>query len=306
MKRPLFSIVIPCHNEEEYIEQVLDSIYAQDLPIVQIEIIVINDNSTDKTLEIVDAYAANKRDESISVIKVLDVKKGSAAGTRNVGILAATGKYVVFQDADCFADPCLLNNAAKWLDDLDIDGVATRTTNVKPKNWIQHAVAVQRAMRWENTYKSPKIKYLDANSGINVAIMKKSVLERLGGFDETIFYYEDNDLTRRFFKQGYKAIFAPDVIQYHNDPISLRESLGQCKNIAKGFHIRIKKGRRLTSLEWLSLFSGIIPPINIMSFIAILITGYNRTKDLKGAFYLGVMWELRSLAKLWYFLTRWN
>jgi len=306
MKPPIFSIVIPAHNEEEYIVQVLDSIYAQDFPIVDIEIIVINDNSTDRTLEIVDEYAANARDETINVIKILNVKKGSAAGARNAGIIAARGKYVLFQDADCFADPCLLNNAAKWLDNLDIDGLATRTTNVKPSNWIQRAVAVQRAMRWENTYNSPIIKYLDSNSGINVAIMKRSVLERLGGFDETIFYYEDNDLTKRFFEQEYKAIFGRDVIQYHNDPISLRESFEQCKNIAKGLRIKRKHGMKLTCTEWFSLFSRIIPPVDLITFIIILIIGYNKTKDLKGSFYLGILLELRSLAKLYYFLTRWK
>jgi len=189
---------------------------------------------------------------------------------------------------------------------LDIDGVATRTTNVKPNNWLQHAVSVQRNMRWENTYKGPEIKYLNKDSGINVAIMKRSAVKCLGGFDETIFYYEDNDLTRRFFEAGFKAVFAPDVIQYHNDPISLRESLGQCRNIAKGFRIRMRKGKKLDKWEWVSLFSGIIPPINLLSFISIVVTGKYRTGDLKGAFYLGVLWELRSLAKLWYFLKRWN
>jgi hypothetical protein len=133
--------------------------------------------------------------------------------------------------------------------------------------------------------------------------MRRSAVKKLNGFDESIFYYEDNDLTKRFFEAGYEAVFAPDVIQYHNDPISLKESMGQCKNIAKGFHIRIKKGRPLDVWEWLSLFSGVIPPITLLSFIAIVITGYTRTKDLVGSIYLGILWEFRSLAKLWYFLT---
>jgi len=300
-KQPIFSVIIPAHNEEAHILTTIATILNQTEK--NYEIIVINDDSSDNTQKYVEDYI--KRIKEIN-IKLINIKKGSAAGTRNVGIMAATGKYVVFQDADCFADPNLLNNALKILEDLDIDGVATRTTNVPPTNWIQHAVAIQRAMRWENTYKSPAIKFLDKNSGINVAIMKREVVKKLNGFDESIFYYEDNDLTRRFFEEGHTAVFAPDVIQYHNDPISLLESLGQCKSIAKGFHIRIKQGKYLTFFEWVSLFSGIITPINFLSFLAILITGYSQTKDLKGSFYLGVMWELRSLAKLYYFLTRWK
>jgi len=296
MVRPLFSIIIPAYNEEKCIVQTIKSILAQDIN--DYEIIIIDDGSTDNTVKLVRPFIDGTH------IKLINVNKGTAAGARNAGIMAARGKYVVFQDADCFADPTLLNNTIKAFKDFDVDGVATRTTNVKPKNWIQHAVAVQRAARWENAQKNYLL--IDSTSGINVAIMKREVINKLNGFNESIFYYEDNDLTQRFFKQGYTAVFAPNVIQYHNDPVSLRESLGQCKNIAKGFHVRLIKGGHLTFSEYGSLLGGIISPLNIMIFIGLISIGYHKTKDLKGSFYLGVLWELRSLAKLWYFLTRWE
>jgi glycosyltransferase involved in cell wall biosynthesis len=297
MRVPVFSIIIPCHNEQEHILKTIKSIEAQTFS--DFEILIILDKSTDKSLDIIEYH----KNRSPFPIKTFIVNKGSAAGARNEGIKWAKGKYILFQDADCYASPTLLNNALKYFEEINIDGIATRTTNTPPKNWIQHAVATQRACRWENQYDSPAIKFLDYTSGINVAIMKTSVVRELGGFNEKIFYFEDNDLTQRFFFQGYKAVFGKDVIQYHNDPASLTESLGQCKNIAKGLRLRIKNGDGLTIFEWISLFSGIITPINLITFIAIWATSYDVTKDFKGSIYSAILWELRSLAKLFYFLV---
>lgn len=293
MKAPLFSVIIPAHNEETYIGQTIMSIYNQTIT-DPIEIIVVNDNSTDHTAEIV----KHKIHEMPKLnIKLIDVKKGSAAGARNAGVNAAKGKYIIFQDADCFADPTLLNNAAKLLEDYPIDGVATRTTNTEPKNWIQRAVATQRDARWENNISRPMM--IDKDSGINVAIMKRTVFKKLGGFNENIFYFEDNDLTRRFFESGFSAIFGGDwVVQYHNDPLTLQESIGQCRSIVKG----MKKRDKISYGEAITLLSV---PANILTGLpALCVWAYYslKTKDVVGAFYFSCLWSIRSAAKLWYCL----
>jgi GT2 family glycosyltransferase len=220
----------------------------------------------------------------------------SAAFARNRGAEEARGTYLLFQDADCFADSTLLNNAAKYLEDFPVDGVATRTTNVEPKNWVQKAVAVQREIRWENNQSRPIL--LDKTSGINVAIMKREAFEALGGFNESIFYFEDNDLTKRFFESGRSAIFGPEVIQYHNDPLSLRESIGQCKSIAKG----MKKRGNLTRDELITLSSV---PINILTgYPQLFVWAYFwwKSKRCLWSFYFSILWSIRSAAKLYYYL----
>jgi len=300
MKIPDFSVIIPAHNEEDYISQTIESILNQTEQ--SFEIIIVLDNCTDNTTEIVDRWS--QRDSRISYIITT---KGSAAGSRNIGAKYANGNYLLFQDADCVADPCLLNNAWCWLNDIqingvDISGVATKTTNTKPKTWVQRAVATQRAARWENSTVN-LIKELDEKSGINVAIMKRDVFQKLGGFNESIFYFEDNDLTQRFFKSGYKAIFAKDVIQYHNDPLSLTESIGQCKSIAKGMHTKIKAGTPLSVGDIISLVGGPINLIIPIPFFAVWLRWYIDTGDLWGSMYFSTLWNTRSLAKLYYFLT---
>ena len=294
MKAPLFSIIIPAHNEEEHIAATINSILSQ--PEKSFEIIVINDGSTDKTADIVRKIALKIGNQTIRLISY-DMGH-SAAFARNRGLEEARGKYIVFQDADCYADICLLNNAAKWLEDLPIDGLATRTSNTPPKNWIQRAVAAQRSIRWENTYKSPIIKYLNKDSGINVAIMKREAAQALGGFSESIFYFEDNDLTKRFFESGRTAVFAPDVIQYHNDPLSLRESIRQCKSIAKG----MKSKGKLSTKEVLMMLFAVLGLVNLAPYILIFLHMFIKSKDAVGSFYFAILWEIRTLAKLYYFL----
>jgi len=294
MHKPLFSIIIPVHNEEEHIVPTINSIITQTEQ--DFEIIIVNDGSTDRTLLQIQPYLRKHKN-----IKVISFDNGhSAAFARNRGIEQARGKYVVFQDGDCYADMCLLNNAAKWFDDLPIDGLATRTSNVPPKNWIQRAVATQRSIRWENTYKSAMIKYLDKDSGINVAIMKREAINALGGFSESIFYFEDNDLTKRFFESGRSAIFAPDVIQYHNDPLTLKESIGQCKSIAKGMKIRGK----ISNKEKLMLMFAVLGIISIVPYILLFLHMLNKSRDIFGSFYFTILWEIRTLFKLYYFLSR--
>jgi glycosyltransferase involved in cell wall biosynthesis len=289
MQRPIFSVIIPVHNEENHLVAAINSILNQTEQ--SFEIIIVLDNCTDKSIDIAKTYSTNKK------INSYEVSKGSAAGTRNFGASLAQGDYLLFHDADCIADPTLLNNAAKYLEDFNVEGVATRTTNTPPKNWVQTAVAIQRGWRWENKQTRPTL--IDETSGINVAIMNRRVFKSLGGFNEKIFYFEDNDLTKRFFKNGYTAIFGHDVIQYHNDPESLMESIGQCKNIAKG--IRSRGGT--TTKEVLMMLFAIIGLINLAPYLLLFLMSLIKSKDVIGSIYFTILWEIRTLAKIYYYLA---
>lgn len=90
---PKISIIVPVYNVEKYLEQCIKSIIEQTLK--EIEIILINDGSTDKSIEICNEYA--KFDKRITVI---DKKNTGVSDTRNVGIDIATGEYIMFVDSD--------------------------------------------------------------------------------------------------------------------------------------------------------------------------------------------------------------
>ncbi len=93
MEKPLVSVIVPAYQAEPYLSQCLDSILGQTHE--NLEILVINDGSPDKTGEICDIYA-----QKDSRIRVFHKENGGVSSARNVGLANATGAYVVFCDSD--------------------------------------------------------------------------------------------------------------------------------------------------------------------------------------------------------------
>lgn len=92
MKKPLVSVIMPVYNGAKYIKQAVDSVYNQDVPL---ELIVIDDGSTDETKAVLRPYM--KRSD---FRYLFNEKNMGAAGSRNRGAKEAAGKYVAFLDAD--------------------------------------------------------------------------------------------------------------------------------------------------------------------------------------------------------------
>ena len=96
---PRVSVIIPCHNDEQYLEQCLHSALRQTLR--AIEVIVIDDASTDSSLRIAQSFAAT--DHRLKLI-AFDQNR-SASKARKEGVLAASGDYIMFLDADDYLEP---------------------------------------------------------------------------------------------------------------------------------------------------------------------------------------------------------
>lgn len=114
-EKPLVSVIVPVCNAEKYLSACLDSICNQTLR--ELEIIVVDDGSTDRSGEIADEYAT--KDERI---KVVHKRNGNPGATRNVGLRFVTGEYVGFVDSDDWIEPemfFILYRKAKN-DNLDI------------------------------------------------------------------------------------------------------------------------------------------------------------------------------------------
>ena len=90
---PKVSIIVPVYNMQNYLKKCFDSLINQTL--ADVEIIVVNDESTDNSPEIIEAYALmDKR------IKVINRKNGGLSMARNSGMSVATGEYIGFVDSD--------------------------------------------------------------------------------------------------------------------------------------------------------------------------------------------------------------
>ncbi len=98
------SIIIPCYNREKTIGRCIDSILSQTLPKCLIEVIAVDDASTDGTLDILHAY--EKRFPELILLVCLEKNSGGFVGSvRNIGLSYATGDYVLFMDSDDYIAP---------------------------------------------------------------------------------------------------------------------------------------------------------------------------------------------------------
>lgn len=116
------SVVIPVYNVEQYLERCLDSIINQTLN--DIEIICVNDGSTDKSLEILEKYASND-----SRIKILSQENGGHAVATNNGINLATGEYLFLMDSDDILKIDALEKTYNVAKEKDVDFVLFKAIN---------------------------------------------------------------------------------------------------------------------------------------------------------------------------------
>ncbi|MCR5060561.1 MAG: glycosyltransferase [Saccharofermentans sp.] len=104
--KPVLSVIIPAYNCESYIRECLDSVLAQQRD--DVEIVAVDDGSTDGTLAILNEYRFDKR------IKVVEVPHKGASGARNTGMENAEGKYISFLDCDDKLQKGFLKEKSSW------------------------------------------------------------------------------------------------------------------------------------------------------------------------------------------------
>ena len=117
MIKPIVSVIIPCHNSEKHLKECIESLLLQSYGPENMELIFLNDCSTDQTLSILKAYEL-KYPESILILDLQQHSGGMVGLVRNIGLSYATGKYVTFVDSD---DMCSENMIATLTELIESD-----------------------------------------------------------------------------------------------------------------------------------------------------------------------------------------
>lgn len=206
-----FSIIIPYHNSGDTIGRLLTSIYhSRGAP--AFEVIVVDDGSKEQ-------FKSQKSKVKSGRQKLLRVetlpKNMGPAVARNRGVRVARGKFVVFADSDVEFFPDTLHNLYKIYKD-DPDVVAVTGVWVKEQRstaFFPNFKALRDWSYWINERDKSGYYFLFST---RIASIKRSVFERLGGFDETYPapLVEDIELTYRIARR-YAIIFAPHVRVRH-------------------------------------------------------------------------------------------
>lgn len=124
------SIVIPCYNVEKYIVRCMDSIERQTYGFDNIEVILVDDISSDSTYEIITEYASKY--ENVTVIK--NEKKRFIGGSRNAGLKAVTGEYVMFVDSDDYIDSTMVEKMYNCAKNSNCDLVQCEMLNTEKED----------------------------------------------------------------------------------------------------------------------------------------------------------------------------
>lgn len=120
----IVSVIIPVHNAAEYISETLNTVLTQSLK--EIEIIIVNDNSTDNTLDILAKIA----DEDSRVRVITNPSNVGGGESRNIGLRIATGEYIIFLDDDDYADKEMLKRMSDRATALQTDVVICRCQSI--------------------------------------------------------------------------------------------------------------------------------------------------------------------------------
>ena len=193
MNEALVSVVVPLFNKEKYISTTLKSVVAQTYE--HIEVIVIDDSSTDEGLHIAQGVLASHRNRFLNVRVITRSNTGQAAA-RNEGIGCASGEYVAFLDADDVWHPDKISKQVKYLEE----------------NSSKDIVFCNYFMVFENSSKVKAIRLFPIDKKIkswllttgygglleSTGLARKNSLLRLGGFDQNLQMCGGLDLAFRF------------------------------------------------------------------------------------------------------------
>jgi len=211
---PLVSIIIPAHNEEATIGKCLASLENLDYPSDNLELILINDGSTDGTKKIMESFVQSSRFHCT----YLETEGVGAPKARNVGLTHAKGDYVAFTDADCVVERKWLKNLIKNFGVAEIVGVGG--PNITPDDDTEFAKCVGTVLTFlskpGSRYASNPDKPMEIfhNPTCNV-VYRKKVIEEVGGFNENLVNCEAEELDYRIRERGYKLLYTPDARVYH-------------------------------------------------------------------------------------------
>jgi GT2 family glycosyltransferase len=249
---PLASVIVVCWNAGEVLGRCLDRLFAQDY--ANYEIIVVDDGSSDDTLEV--AQRAQARGD-VAILR--SRRNRGCPHARNIGIAHATGEIVAFIDADGFATPSWLRKVVDAFEADPTAGAVASTvfldTNplvlngaggtVNRQGW---AADLCMGQSYERAEIADEALY---PMGCGMAL-RRAALERVGPFDDHMLnYYDDVDYGVRLWRAGFRVVVVPDAwIDHGFDPADGSSSQKQLLCERHRMRVVLKHADARTLTRW--------------------------------------------------------
>lgn len=249
------SVIMAARNEEPTIAKSIESLLNQSY--TNLEIIVVNDGSTDRTGEIAELYAKKHKNVILKNIKFLN--KGCVR-PRYIGIENTDGEIIFVVDADAIYETDFVELCVKHLDNKNVGGVIGKIRVWDPKTFISKYRDVLYRLRFDDEVAIRK----EIREGKLAAWMFRRVdYLRLGKYDQSLAYGEDRDFAKRLLNAGFDIIYEPRALWHHRWKEYIWETV--VNNFEMGWqNYGFNKGNLMVWLKVLYFLA--VVPIIIFSF----------------------------------------
>lgn len=225
------SILIPMHNEEQVLSFVLDALLQCDYDRDRMEIIPINDNSSDRTKELLDEY--HEKYEFIRPLHRDCPDRGKPVGL-NDAMELAKGEIIIVFDADYRPARDMLKQLAIAFEDPEVGAVMGRVIPYNTnKNLLTRLINLERSGGYQVDQQARYNLRSIPQYGGTVGGFRKDVMMKMGGFNPLVLA-EDTELTYRLYTHGWKVIYANSAECYEEAPETWEVRGKQIRRWARG------------------------------------------------------------------------
>lgn len=205
----MLSVVCPIYNEEKYIAQFLDSLLLQDYPKNDLEILLVDGMSKDRTREIVAIYT-----QKYPFVRLIDNPERIVPYAMNRGIEAATGDIIMRLDAHASYQPDYFSVLARGIKRLNAENVGTvcktDVLNKTPKTLAIREVLGNKFGVGNSTFRTGITKEQKVDT-VPFGCWKRDVFEKYGLYDVRLVRNQDIELNKRILRGGGKIYILPDT-----------------------------------------------------------------------------------------------
>lgn len=296
---PMVSIMVPAHNESIVIQRTVAALLNFDYPHDKYEIIVINDNSSDDSAEVLRKIQEKNPDRRLIVINTDSVAGGKGkSNALNIGFSVSEGSVIAIYDADNTPEPGALRLLVENLMSDDKIGAVIGKFRTRNRNatlltrFVNIETLAYQCMNQAGRFFFFKLCTIP---GTNF-VMRRSIVEEIGGWDPKALS-EDTEISFRIYRMGYYIKMMPLAVTWEQEPHLLsiwfkqrtRWAKGNIYVLLKNFkYIFDKSGGRmrfdvfyylLVYILMLSslIFSDIIFVSGILGFVHVFLSGFSTT-----------------------------
>ncbi|GKU76059.1 glycosyltransferase [Paenibacillus sp. L3-i20] len=233
---PFVSIMVPAHNEGIVIVPTVESLLALDYPQDKYEIIVINDNSSDNSAELLAALQSKYDDRNLIIINTDNVIGGKGkSNALNIGFKQSKGELIAIYDADNTPEKTALRYLVAEITNDDKLGAVIgkfRTRN-RDASLLTRFINIETlSFQWMAQAGRWQLFKLCTIPGTNF-LMRRSIIEAIGGWDVKAIA-EDTEISFRIYMMGYRIKFQPKSVTWEQEPQTLKVWFKQRTRWAKG------------------------------------------------------------------------